>query len=163
MLERVSIGTGIVVAILIAILVVSLAVKGVKSRQGKPLGMQSGQLQRCATSPNCVVSEFYDDTKHYLDPIVLGDQQEQNAMETASQALVAMGGRVTAMNDAYIASEFKSSLFGFVDDFELRLDQDKHVLHFRSSSRVGYSDLGANAKRVQTFKSEFARRLIAAH
>ena len=39
---------------------------------------------------------------------------------------------------------------GFVDDIELYKSED--LLHFRSASRVGYSDLGANKKRILKLK-----------
>ncbi|PZO25782.1 MAG: DUF1499 domain-containing protein, partial [Betaproteobacteria bacterium] len=42
--------------------------------------------------------------------------------------------------------------FGFVDDVEFRIDQGSGLLHVRSASRVGYSDLDANRKRVEQIR-----------
>ena len=42
---------------------------------------------------------------------------------------------------------------GFVDDVEFLLDPANKQLHFRSASRVGYSDLGANKRRMNKILS----------
>ncbi len=56
-------------------------------------------------------------------------------------------------NGRLIEATYKSAWFGFVDDFVVRLDEDgdKTNVDVRSKSRVGVSDLGANAQRVRTF------------
>ena len=52
--------------------------------------------------------------------------------------------------------EVESPLFRFVDDVVIEARPDKNpndtVVHMRSRSRVGKSDLGANAKRIQDLK-----------
>ncbi len=52
-----------------------------------------------------------------------------------------------------IEATYTSRWFGFVDDFIVRLRQDgaQTRVDVRSKSRVGGSDLGANARRTQTF------------
>jgi uncharacterized protein (DUF1499 family) len=47
--------------------------------------------------------------------------------------------------------------FGFVDDFIVRIrpDDKKTRIDLRSKSRVGISDLGANAARMREFLSHF--------
>jgi uncharacterized protein (DUF1499 family) len=47
---------------------------------------------------------------------------------------------------------FTTRLFRFKDDVEFYIDADEGQVHFRSASRVGYSDMGANRKRYQAFK-----------
>jgi uncharacterized protein (DUF1499 family) len=49
----------------------------------------------------------------------------------------------------YLHFTFKSALFGFIDDVEFYLDPQTKQVHFRSASRTGYSDLGANRKRME--------------
>ena len=48
----------------------------------------------------------------------------------------------------YLAYEFESPLFGFVDDVEFLIRDKEGVVDFRSASRVGQSDLGKNGKRI---------------
>ncbi|MEM9624421.1 MAG: DUF1499 domain-containing protein, partial [Pseudomonadota bacterium] len=61
-------------------------------------------------------------------------------------AISDMGGTVIEQNEHYLAAEFSSATFGFVDDMEFLLSAD--VVHVRSASRVGYSDAGVNSARV---------------
>ena len=52
--------------------------------------------------------------------------------------------------DNYFAATYHSGVFGFVDDLEVRIDEATKQIHIRSASRVGYSDMGANMKRVRS-------------
>lgn len=51
-------------------------------------------------------------------------------------------------DENFLHFTFKSGLFGFIDDVEFYLDPQNKVIHFRSASRTGYSDLGVNRKRM---------------
>ncbi len=57
------------------------------------------------------------------------------------------------------ASE-STALFGFVDDVVVRVRQTDSgsVIDMRSVSRVGVSDLGANAKRIERFQSAYLKK-----
>ena len=59
--------------------------------------------------------------------------------------------RIVSRTDRYLHATFTSRLFRFVDDVEFRVDESQGLLHFRSASRMGYSDLGVNRKRMQEF------------
>ena len=50
-------------------------------------------------------------------------------------------------------------MFRFVDDLECRLDAENRVIHVRSASRVGYSDLGVNRKRVERLRARFGQEV----
>ncbi len=106
------------------------------------------KLSMCPKTPNCVCSEYPEDSKHFVPALDLGKLN----VETLASAIKKLGGTIVVQNDSYLSAEFKSGLFGFVDDFELRIDQDNNKIHLRSASRVGRSDLGANKKRVEKFK-----------
>jgi uncharacterized protein (DUF1499 family) len=43
---------------------------------------------------------------------------------------------------------------GFVDDVEFLLDDSAKVIHVRSASRLGESDLGVNRKRIETIRAK---------
>lgn len=64
-------------------------------------------------------------------------------------------GHVQSQTTHYLHATFTSKIFGFVDDFELRIDPESQLLHLRSSSRTGYSDMGVNSERAQRFKEHF--------
>ena len=56
--------------------------------------------------------------------------------------------------DQFIHIEVTSKIFGFVDDVEFYLNEPG-VIHFRSASRIGYSDLGVNRERMETIRKTF--------
>jgi uncharacterized protein (DUF1499 family) len=73
-----------------------------------------------------------------------------------------MGGSIQAENENYLAATFSSTIFGFVDDLELRIDPVQKVIHIRSASRVGYSDAGVNRKRIALLRKTYHRNAAAA-
>jgi uncharacterized protein (DUF1499 family) len=64
--------------------------------------------------------------------------------------------RILVADDNYLHAEFRSRVFGFVDDVEFLIDAEQRQIHFRSASRVGHSDLGANRKRMEGIRAAFA-------
>jgi uncharacterized protein (DUF1499 family) len=53
----------------------------------------------------------------------------------------------------YLHAECRSAVFGLVDDLELHLRQSEGIIAVRSASRLGYSDLGVNRRRVEGLRS----------
>ena len=70
-----------------------------------------------------------------------------------------MGGQIEQDTGAYLWAAFRSKGYRFVDDLECRMDIDSKVIHVRSASRVGHSDLGVNRKRVEALRSKMAQQL----
>jgi len=62
----------------------------------------------------------------------------------------------------YLRVEFRSFLFRFCDDVEFYYDRRSGLVHFRSASRVGHSDLGVNRRRMEQIREQFQRRLATA-
>jgi uncharacterized protein (DUF1499 family) len=52
----------------------------------------------------------------------------------------------------------QTRFFRFIDDIEARVDPQARCLHVRSASRVGYSDLGTNRRRVRGWLQALALR-----
>jgi uncharacterized protein (DUF1499 family) len=63
--------------------------------------------------------------------------------------------RVVTQEEDYLRVEYKSRIFGFVDDVEFWFDDENKRIHFRSASRKGYSDLGVNRKRMEGIREQF--------
>ena len=64
--------------------------------------------------------------------------------------------RIVDRSPGYLRAEARSLVFRFVDDLELHLDEGGGVVHYRSASRVGSSDLGVNRRRVATLAAMLA-------
>ncbi len=59
-----------------------------------------------------------------------------------------------ARSDGYAHYECRTAILRFADDVEFLVTDGE--LHMRSASRVGYSDLGANRKRLAAISSKLA-------
>jgi uncharacterized protein (DUF1499 family) len=68
------------------------------------------------------------------------------------------GARLAAERDNYLHFEFTTRWLGFVDDVEFLLDPQAGSIHFRSASRLGYSDLGVNRRRMEAIRQAFDAR-----
>ncbi len=105
-------------------------------------------LADCPDKPNCVSSFVAPSDSHYIAPLTM---QVFNK-EPIIKAIESIGCQAKTNDDNYLHFECVSNFFKFTDDLELLYSVDKKTLHFRSASRVGHSDLGANEKRVNKIK-----------
>ena len=143
------------IAISIFGLVCFLAILSLISRRKPALGMVEGRLRPCSTRPNCVCSEFKD-SPSYVEPLKIFGSSN-NDWERAKRIIREMGGKIELEDESYLWITFSTRIFRFIDDLELRIDEENEVIHIRSSSRVGYSDLSANRKRIEVFRERFNR------
>ncbi|MBF0278471.1 MAG: DUF1499 domain-containing protein [SAR324 cluster bacterium] len=110
------------------------------------LGVSNGELQLCPGTPNCVVSQNADEF-HRIAPLNANIEQVKNLLETMDRV------EIIEATDSYLYAEFTSKIFRFVDDVEFYFSAEEKVLHVRSASRLGKSDLGANRKRIEQIRS----------
>lgn len=108
-------------------------------------------LADCPSSPNCVVSQN-GDAKHAIDPIPYSVDQN-TAKATLLKVLdVTPRTEVVEETENYIHALSKSKIFHFIDDVEFYLPENEKVIHLRSASRVGESDLGVNRRRMEQIR-----------
>jgi uncharacterized protein (DUF1499 family) len=71
--------------------------------------------------------------------------------------------RVSIVEDEpdYLHAVFTTRIMRYRDDVEFHARQEQHEIAVRSASRVGYSDMGANRRRVEWVRAELARRGLA--
>lgn len=115
------------------------------------LGIANGSLSPCPTSPNCAVSQNADEA-HYIEPLVYKIDSDK-----AREALLKVLGvvprtEIVEQTPNYIRAESKSRIFKFVDDVEFYFPANERVIHVRSASRVGDSDLGVNRRRIEQIR-----------
>ena len=117
-------------------------------------GIVNGRLTACPDSPNCVSTQDTDAT-HGMDVLPLGADIDA-ARADINQILREMPGvTFVTVNPDYIHAEFRSPFWGFVDDVEFQFDVENAAIHFRSASRLGYGDMGANRKRMETIREQY--------
>jgi uncharacterized protein (DUF1499 family) len=126
---------------------------------GRPdnLGVVEGKLRPCPNSPNCVSTQATDEL-HRMDPLTFEDAPDAAMARLKTAVLLQPRVNVVAATDTYLRVEFTTALLRFVDDVEFYVDAQQKVIHFRSASRIGYSDLGANRKRMETIRRAFVAR-----
>ncbi len=116
------------------------------------LGVRASKLAPLASKPNCVSSQTTVQSKAV--PAVSYEGAPETQMARVANAIGKMPGAVIKQqNEHYLYAVFTSKLMRFKDDLEIFLDESTKQMHFRSASRVGYSDLGVNRKRYETFIS----------
>ena len=115
------------------------------------------RLAPCPNKPNCVSSQAAaSDTQHYIEALTYSGEPAQ-AREQLERAIAGMKrARVVVREAKYWRAEFTSALWRFVDDVEFLFDDDARRIDIRSASRVGYSDLGVNRRRIEEIRRRFS-------
>jgi len=121
------------------------------------LGVTDGKLAACPSSPNCVSSQAPKaDEEHSTDPLPY-TKSPAETIEALKSVIESMERtQIITEESNYLYAEFTSALMGFVDDVEFYVDEDAKVIHVRSASRLGKSDLGVNRKRVEEIRAKLA-------
>jgi uncharacterized protein (DUF1499 family) len=114
------------------------------------LGVNNGKLAACPGSPNCVNSQSNDAQSKIAPLPSVAISRIQEVIESMERA------KVIEATDRYLYAEFTSKLMGYVDDVEFYLDNSANVVHVRSASRLGKSDLGVNRQRIEEIRAKLA-------
>jgi uncharacterized protein (DUF1499 family) len=135
----------------------TMAILSFPGQKPTNLGVQNGQLAACPDSPNCVSSQApTSDKDHSIAPIAYTGE----AMDAIAKLKTLIEGQerttIVQTSETYLYAEFASKLMGFVDDVEFYADNNAKVIHVRSASRLGQSDLGVNRQRVEEFRAKMA-------
>ncbi|PSB05279.1 DUF1499 domain-containing protein [Merismopedia glauca] len=115
------------------------------------LGVKDGYLSACPNSPNCVVSQNADEA-HSISPLVYHTDLAKAREILLKVLTVVPRTQAIAQTPDYIHAESKSRIFGFIDDVEFYFPSNEKIIHVRSASRVGESDLGVNRRRIEQIR-----------
>lgn len=113
-------------------------------------------LAPCPDSPNCV-SSLATDEERRVAPLQVAETRK--ASMARLQALLRQLPRVEfdVVGQSRIQARFSSRILRFVDDVTFYVREDG-VVEVRSASRVGYWDLGANRRRVESLREQLAEQ-----
>ena len=112
------------------------------------------RLQPCPAQPNCV-SSLTGEGRRAVAPFAYAGSPE-TAWARLREVVRTLGGRIQYEEYGYLWATFHTPVFRFVDDLELGLDAANRLIHVRSASRLGYSDLGVNTRRVARLHAYWA-------
>lgn len=116
------------------------------------------RIKKCPSSPNCVCTLAEETGRKKMDALTY--RAEMSEAKNALKEMVAGIGntRLIEEGDAYLHFTFKTKLGGFIDDVEFEFNNDKKEITFRSASRVGWSDMGANKRRMKKISKMWAKQ-----
>lgn len=146
-------------AILIGIVTACIVLFGVRWANSlvKPvhaLGAVDGRLAECPDRPNCVSSQAAQ-SGHYIEPLPIATSSEESLRMLTVIIESMPRAHIVSAAEEYLHVECHSLVFGFVDDVEFVVDGSAGVIHCRSASRVGHSDLGVNRKRIEAIRVRY--------
>ena len=129
-----------------------LGMFGCAGERPNNLGVKGNVLAACPASPNCVSSQA-DDEQHRIAPLTFSGNPD-NAFARLKRVLGQRGDTtIIEEKQGYLRVELRTTLF--VDDGEFLLNPAQSVIHLRSASRLGYSDLGKNRSRMEEIRRQF--------
>lgn len=120
------------------------------------LGVKNARLKSVPTSPNAVSSQA-SGGYHQIAPLTYKGSREQAMKALKAIVETTPNTSIVAMMPDYLYAEYTSALLGFVDDVEFYFPAQEKIVHVRSASRLGHSDLGANRKRVEAIRARLAQ------
>ncbi len=125
------------------------------------IGLKNNRLAPCPKSPNCVSSQDDategEDSRHAISPLVYEGPLAETRRRLIDIINAMKRTTLVTADERYIHAEFRSALFRFVDDVEFFFPEGQNIIHVRSASRVGYSDLGVNRKRIESVRSKLSK------
>jgi uncharacterized protein (DUF1499 family) len=144
------------VALVVLSPVIALAILSALATRPTNLGVVDGRLGACPNSPNCVSTQAAD-SQHQIEPIAFGGGPEDAITQLKAAIATIPRTKIVTQTDNYVHAEATSLIFRFTDDVEFFIDPQAKVIHFRSASRVGHSDLGANRARMEMIRKAFGK------
>ena len=143
---------GLLLKALIAVCV-SVCLYGCQSTTTQPMP----PLKPCPASPNCVNSDATG-ALHGIDPL-----RPTGELTSAWEALISHlerqpNTKIIVRQPDYLAAEYRTRYLRFVDDVEFEQRPAEGVIAMRSASRVGFSDLGVNRRRLEKLRAALAEQ-----
>lgn len=120
----------------------------------RPPHVGRGELAPCPRTPNCVSTAETGD-QHGIEPLHYAGSQDSAMARLVSVIADMPRTRIIARSERYLYATFTSRIWRFVDDVEFVFPSDTSIIHFRSASRLGKSDLGVNRNRMEDIRLRF--------
>jgi len=118
------------------------------------------KLEPCPGKKNCVCSQ--DSRKeYYIEPFAFTKNSGAESIEMMITLCRQNFNRCKVVKHEPQSAHltFSSALMQFTDDMHFLADESTKLIHIRSASRIGYSDLGVNRKRVEKLRQLYNQAL----
>lgn len=144
----------IIIAI-VTLLIIFMFIKN--NNMPRNIGVNKGSLAPMPNKPNAVSSQT-DIMEKRVEPLkFIGDSD--NSKKLIIESINQFKNMKIIKNEKnYLYVVFATDKMKYKDDVEFYFDEDKKIIHFRSASRVGYSDMGVNKKRYEEIKKLYENK-----
>lgn len=118
--------------------------------------VETAEVSENAMDPSLGVFEAFRGAYADIRPITVSSNPSSDVKSTAES----LGWELASSGEDFAQFTVTSRVMGFVDDIKIVWDRrgDSFVIDARSRSRVGVSDLGANANRLRAFLNQLSSR-----
>lgn len=139
-------------------MVLSVFMIGCSGTRPTNIGINNGSLSPCPSKPNCITSQAADE-EHFSESFQYSVDKSVALNILKKIILSQPRTKIVSETDNYLYAEYTTACFRFVDDVEFYFPENEQVVHFRSASRLGHSDLGVNKKRIESIRLLFTEML----
>jgi uncharacterized protein (DUF1499 family) len=127
----------------------------IASPEPETLGVNNGRLAPCPDSPNCVSTQA-ERSLHWIEPIPYEGETAVTHQRLLEILYDMPRSTIHYTDPTYIHVQFRSPLWGFVDDVEFYFDEANQLIHFRSAARLGDGDMGVNRERMEQIREKMS-------
>ncbi|MCB2291068.1 DUF1499 domain-containing protein [Clostridium sp. CS001] len=118
------------------------------------LGANNGKLVKMPNKPSAVSSQTYEKDKKVAAMEFKGNLEASK--EKVISTIESYGdAKIIKNENNYIYAVFTTGKMKFHDDVEFYFDESENLIHFRSASRIGYSDMGLNRERYNKLREAY--------
>lgn len=123
------------------------------------LGVTDGRLAPCPDSPNCVSTQApSSDEEHHMASIPYEGSRDAAKEKLLTVISAQPRTEIVENRPDYLYVVFRTPVLRFADDVEFYFDEATQQIHFRSASRLGYSDMGLNRRRMEKIQTALEAR-----
>jgi len=137
---------------LFAVMIIFTVIKN--NIRSKDFYLTNGRFVELPKTPNAVSTQTI-----YPEKLVEPMRFKNSLNESKEKLLIALkkygGYNISKDEGNIIQLVFTTKLMRFKDDAVFYFDEEEKLIHFRSASRIGYSDMGLNRKRYEEIKKYY--------
>jgi uncharacterized protein (DUF1499 family) len=142
--------SGVIVAM--GVIVVYMVAKN--NLTPKSLGVNNGKLAKMPNKPNAVSSQT-DEKDKKVEALEFRENLNTSKGKVISAIESYGDAKIIKNENNYIYAVFTTGKMKYHDDVEFYFDENEKRIHFRSASRIGYSDMGLNRERYNKLKEVY--------
>ncbi len=112
----------------------------------------------CDGAPHCVSSQAAPGDSHYVEPFAYATDARTVRHQLLGLIRAQPRTAIKTAEDRYLHATFSTRL-GFTDDVYFLFRSSEQKIDIKSTSRVGYYDMGVNRRRVERLRALLDERL----